>query len=700
MPAKSSAVSSTRQISGRAALARGWEMLATDPQNALREVEEAGPLFARGAADEAFQEEAQLLRGCALTGIGRYAEARAILQPALRPDEVRPPTRPQLRALIALGTAELRLGHEENSLALLLQAHAQAAGIGDLEMEGYALMYTGIAHNELGHHAEAVSMLAQALERFIACGDRRGIALTRGNLGNTHFALEEYAQAAEYYLAGLRTLRELGDRRGQAVGLGSLGCVYLQLGDAAKGIDCYRRANDEFHALGLVLEETLGWEYTGQALLQTGAWAEAADAFRQALALAEPHQLAASVGAALFGLGEAAAGQGEPAAAADAFGRALRHTADQGEWIVRANGLLSLARARRAAPTLAAWTPLPAVEVALAEAIRLGNERSLPAVVREAGALLARHCEEQGDTTAALGHLKEHQRLQEAFWQEKAKRAVARAEVFYTVEQHRREAELAQAHAQELEKALAEARRQHERAELESRMKSELLGIVAHDLRNSLFQVNLAVEMIRTDLTNPKLIGNCDDINSAIRRAERLIRSLLDRAALEEGRLALEPMGVDLSEHARIVWRQSVGMARRKDQTLQLVAEGPCRAYADAQRVEQVLQNLVDNAIKFTPRGKTITLTAHPGGEVARLSVHDEGLGMDNEDLARVFERFAKLSARPTGEESSTGLGLSITKQLVEAMGGRVWVESAGKGLGCTFWVELPASPPAGKSPA
>ena len=259
MPTKPSTAAAARQIAGRAALARGWEVLATDPQNALREVEEAGRLFAPGAADESFLEEARLLRGCALTGIGRYAEARPMLQPPLRPDEAHPPTRPQLRALIALGTAELRLGDEEQSLALLRQAHAQAAGIGDLEMEGYAQMYAGIAHNERGHHAEAVTMLAQALERFVACGDRRGIALTRGNLGNTHFALEEYAQAAEYYLAGLRTLRELGDRRGQAVGLGSLGRVYLKLGDAAKGIDCYRRANDEFHALGLVLEVTLGW---------------------------------------------------------------------------------------------------------------------------------------------------------------------------------------------------------------------------------------------------------------------------------------------------------------------------------------------------------------------------------------------------------------------------------------------------------
>jgi signal transduction histidine kinase len=693
MPIAPSSATEDRQIAGRAALARGWEVLAADPQNALREVEEAGRLFAPDATDDSFREEARLLQGCALTGIGRYAEARPLLQPALRPDETRPPTQPQLRGLIALGTAELRLGHEEESLALLRQAVAQAADIGDMEMEAYALMYSGIAHNERGHHAEAVTMLAQALERFIACGDRRGIALTRGNLGNTHFTLEEYAQAAEYYLAGLRTLRELGDRRGQAVGLGSLGRVYLKLGDADKG-------NEEFRALGLALEETIGCEYIGQALLQTGKWSEAAAAFRQALALAEPHQLAANVGDALFGLGEASAGQGDHAVAAEAFDRALRHTAEQGEWIVRANGLLSLARARRAAPTLAVWSPLPAVEVALAEAIRLGNERSLPAVVREAGALLARHCEEQGDIVAALGHLKEHQRLQEAFWQEKAKRAVARAEVFYAVEQHRREAELAQAHAQELEKALAEARHQHERAELESRMKSELLGIVAHDLRNSLFQVNLAVELIRMEATEPSLVGNCDDINSAIRRAERLIRSLLDRAALEEGRLALEPMGIDLSEHARIVWRQSVGMARRKDQTLQLVADGPCRAYADAQRVEQVLQNLVDNAIKFTPRGKTITLTAHAAGTGARLSVHDEGLGMDNDDLAHVFERFAKLSARPTGEESSTGLGLSITKQLAEAMGGRVWVESAGKGLGCTFWVELPTSPPVGKNPA
>ena len=135
MAAKSSTASENRQIAGRSALARGWEELATDPQNALKEVEEAERLFAPGAADESFHEEARLLRGCALTGTGRYAEARPMLQPALRPDATLPPTRPQLHALIALGTVELRLGHDEESLALLRQANAQAAWTADVSGE-------------------------------------------------------------------------------------------------------------------------------------------------------------------------------------------------------------------------------------------------------------------------------------------------------------------------------------------------------------------------------------------------------------------------------------------------------------------------------------------------------------------------------------------------------------------------------------
>ncbi|MBI5381443.1 MAG: tetratricopeptide repeat protein [Opitutae bacterium] len=676
----------------RAALGRGWETLIKDPLFALAQVDETRRLLDESATEPEVVNELALLHGSVLASLGRNVEARTALQPLLAADA--PPSRPRLAARIALGMAELRLGHDEAALAQLHRAIEQADALGDLPMEGFAQLYAGVAHNERGRHVEAVTRLTTALSHFIACGDRFGIAATRAQLGHTHFALGQYAQAADYFLAGLRTWRELGNRRGLADGWSALGRVYLKLGDHEKSVESYRQAIAEYNTLGLAPEEAVSWGELAQARLQSDALAEAAGALGQALALAERHELTAQLGAMLFSLGEVSARQGRSEFAAAAFVRALTLTATPEHHPARAAGLLALVRAREIAPTAAAWSALPTTVAALEEAVQLSVERELPAVEREARGRLAAWCERQGDLAGTLHHRREHDRLQEAFWQEKAKQAVARAEVYYALERHRREAELAQAHAHELEAALNEAQRQRERAETESHLKSELLGIVAHDLRNALSQIGLAAECLRAGTTDPGQLENCGYIAIATRRAERLIRSLLDRAALEEGRLALQPTMIDLTLPARVVWQQSASVAARKDQRLDLAAAGPVWAFADAQRVEQVLQNLVDNAIKFTPRGRTISLAVHAEGATARLSVHDEGLGMSAEDLARAFERFTRLSARPTGDEPSTGLGLSITKQLVEAMNGRVWVESAGKGCGCTFHVTLPTQPP------
>jgi signal transduction histidine kinase len=116
---------------------------------------------------------------------------------------------------------------------------------------------------------------------------------------------------------------------------------------------------------------------------------------------------------------------------------------------------------------------------------------------------------------------------------------------------------------------------------------------------------------------------------------------------------------------------------------------------ADEMATYQVIENIVSNAVKYSPHGKSVYVHVEPSTanpDFLRLSVRDEGEGISAKDMERLFGKFARLSAQPTGGEHSTGLGLSIVKKMVEAMNGRVWCESE-VGKGATFIVELPSAP-------
>jgi CheY-like chemotaxis protein/anti-sigma regulatory factor (Ser/Thr protein kinase) len=120
--------------------------------------------------------------------------------------------------------------------------------------------------------------------------------------------------------------------------------------------------------------------------------------------------------------------------------------------------------------------------------------------------------------------------------------------------------------------------------------------------------------------------------------------------------------------------------------------EEPVRIDGDAARLQQIVWNLLTNAIKFSPRGGSVDVAAARHGEMFRLVVRDHGQGIDADFLPRIFERFSQQDATTTRSHGGLGLGMAIVKQLSEAHGGRIQVESAGKGQGATFTVEIPLS--------
>lgn len=260
------------------------------------------------------------------------------------------------------------------------------------------------------------------------------------------------------------------------------------------------------------------------------------------------------------------------------------------------------------------------------------------------------------------------------------------------------EAQLAR---EEMEIKRYEAEVLRQKAEEASRMKTELLGIVAHDLKNPLQSVLGFALLIREKIEpNSDIYLMVQSILSAAERILRNIDGLLKTAALEEGKIELHKTRCDLSRLVEEVVACNQTQAQNKRQVLSFQGEQGCVVFVDPDRMREVMDNLISNAIKYSPEGKSISVRVQhitnsngkKDEQSVLISVRDEGQGLTKEDMQKLFGKFQRLSARPTGGESSTGLGLAIVKQLVELHGGTVWAESEGKDKGSIFRVKLPVA--------
>jgi signal transduction histidine kinase len=224
-----------------------------------------------------------------------------------------------------------------------------------------------------------------------------------------------------------------------------------------------------------------------------------------------------------------------------------------------------------------------------------------------------------------------------------------------------------------------------------TRARDDLLGIVAHDLRSPLVAIGIQAEVLlaRTPEGEGKTRHAIDGIKRSAARMNRLIQDLLDVTRIEAGRLSIEPRQHPTAAVIAdaLETQRAITSAAGFDVRLDLPPELP-DVIADRDRLLQVFENLIGNAIKFAPAGGRITIGAAVRGPQIVFRVADNGPGIPAEGLAHLFDRFWQANH---GDRRGAGLGLPIVKGIVEAHGGRIWVESA-PGRGSTFFFTIPAA--------
>jgi signal transduction histidine kinase/DNA-binding NarL/FixJ family response regulator len=225
--------------------------------------------------------------------------------------------------------------------------------------------------------------------------------------------------------------------------------------------------------------------------------------------------------------------------------------------------------------------------------------------------------------------------------------------------------------------------------------KNELLGTVAHDLKNPLGVVlgrtEIMDELLRAEPIAPEPLGTqVVHIREAAKRLLGMVETLIVDAMADADDITLRKEVLDLAALVREVTETNRPLAERKQQQLTLATPANLAIDGDFNRLREAVDNLVSNAIKYTPLGGRIHVGLDVWDDQALVTVADSGPGFSPEDQNRLFGRFQRLSAKPTGGESSTGLGLSIAKRIVDLHGGRIAAESRGEAVGTRFTIALP----------
>jgi signal transduction histidine kinase len=246
-------------------------------------------------------------------------------------------------------------------------------------------------------------------------------------------------------------------------------------------------------------------------------------------------------------------------------------------------------------------------------------------------------------------------------------------------------------------RSLREERAARAEAEAAVRMRDEFMTIASHELRTPVTAIKCTAQLLlsrydRGDVTATEVISRLRTVNAMSDRLNVLIADLLDVSRLRTGQLKLRPEPIDVARLVRfVVDEQRVQLGAHYPMTLRVLGVLPS-LMADPHRLQQVLSNLLENAVKYSPDGGDVEVTLITEGPGVLVCVSDSGIGLPIEAAETIFEPFGRASNAQVQQLPGMGLGLYIARQIVEQHGGRIWADSAGEGLGTRLSVWLPSA--------
>ncbi|MCS6990139.1 MAG: tetratricopeptide repeat protein [Chloroherpetonaceae bacterium] len=702
-----------------------WELRAIDPVRAITISDEAAEVLRSVLSDaSALPQTDQFSAQTALATCLRakawcvyrledYNLAHRLAKDAIAALNKTDDIEGEAYAHLVLGNAAWRLGDYDEALDAFNACLDRARQIENRHLEADALGNIGLVYHNLSDYRASLDYYQRCLVVQREIGDRRGLARTLSQMGAVYFNIADYSNAMECYHRSLNLSQETGDAHGEAIAEANIGDVYFALADYVSALESYQKSLERFRRVNDRRGEAMSLSNIGSAFEKLGDPSKAFKFQTDALEAFRDIRCFDGEIKALMAIGSLREQTGNFEEARELYEKAATLSRRLGDRFAEANALL-----RQGALLLSSdfqardeQNAIPLVKEALSIAERIEARE----IVCKAHQSLAEAYKRRGEFEVALKHHEEFYRAREAIFNAESDKRLRNLQIAHQLERTRRESELFQKQAEDLKQAndalsavLIEMERHKKLAEEASLFKTNLLSIAAHDLRNPLSTIVSIADFVQAVLTEVKggasvtKLAEAEEllklIHDSAKRMFKLIARILQSAQIESGKFQPSKSLADLYYVAHSVINENRAQAERKEQKINFMGELGAFANVDVECVRDAFENLVSNAIKYTPKGKSIfarlSVAQKPDQNERAIvfAVRDEGQGLTEDDMKRLFGRFERLSARPTGGESSTGLGLSIVKQLVELHGGKVWAESEGKDKGATFYIELPAA--------
>ena len=464
----------------------------------------------------------------------------------------------------------------------------------------------------------------KALALHKEVGYIKGMAIHTGNIGNVYKNLGDYSTALEYYNTALALDEQTGNNKGIAVRTGNIANLYADLGEYPKSLEYHRKA--------LALDEDIG----------------------------NKHGISVHI---------------------SNIGSIYANTAFDGYDAVLAEKYM---------------------KEALDMSEQLGTKRHRYDIHR----VLAGLYEQESRWKEAYRHQRQFHELENEVQSEQARQKAAQIEQQKLIAEREKQLAVERALLEERERSVEEltllntslvetlhsVELLNEQLISANNAKNDVIGIVAHDLKNPLASIKLNAEIIHkyNGLIPPAELGkSAAGIIATAVRMSSIINNLLDVHALETGNFKITAGPLNIVPVLTSVIQENSWRATAKSISLvDLTPVDVPRAIAEGNALHQVLDNVVSNAVKYSPQGSSVWIECVAEKSHIRISVRDQGPGILPEDKEKLFRKFQKLSARPTGGEHSSGLGLSIAKVIAETMGGSLECESE-PGNGAEFILRI-----------
>ncbi len=598
-----------------------------------------------------------------------------------------------------------------NALANYEKALQYRQSLGDTAGMTITLINMGVLHQDLGDQQKALSLYNRTVELLQLSHDEARLADTYLNIGNYYLAEDQFEIALQYFGDAEEIFAKLDDQRALADAYINKGDALNELSQFEEAADYYRKSLNIFTKLEDQLGQASCMRSIGLALSQLSQWDQAKQYLYNSHGLSQKIEDSPGQAQSMILIGELLQSEAYP----------KRNLKEAIAWLERGEALTSdlymMAEARKAHGLLAdIYAERNEHEAAFAH--RSAELKILNDSYDEDRATQLARIESMGQiarSEIAVEKLEKENILAEQQNQKQSFQlymtlvilsgiTIFLGYLFYSNRQKQAQNLLLQRQNGKIQEQKLHIQSQNieleaNNAKLEelNQEKNYLMGVVAHDLKNPLSQIKGLVNIIQLDADNfndeqKNFLGL---INQSADRLTEMIHQILDVRAAENQTLNFSLKAIDLQPKVAELVEAYNRPARQKDISLNLsLPDTYLKAKVDEQALHQILDNLISNAIKFSPRDRKVDVSLTKEKQKVLIQVADQGPGMTEDDKKKLFGRFQKLSARPTGGESSNGIGLSIVKKYVEAMDGKVWCESV-LGEGTSFFVSFPLFPEA-----